>query len=230
MFRMPFLIAAVVMLAGLAWTIQLVVSPDPWAADAALAIAIGTLTLSIATMTGLLLSRGRWTRYFAGGLVVAELAIALVAELGPWLIAAVVLSGLALAGLGGPWLDGWLRQRPAAGSPGLEPLVLAIGAFAVVPMVGIAAPAGLEPAHGWAGALGILFSWGYIKGGPWALWGLRLAMPLALILAAVASPLWGAILLTGTGGVLGYLAWTAAARLAVDPLPTNLPAPRARRT
>ena len=115
---MPFLIAATVMLAGLAWTMQLVVSPEPWAADAGLAVAIGTLTLSIVAMTSLLLGRGRWTRFFAAGLVVAELTITLVAEVGPWLIIAVVLSGLSLAGLGGPWLKGWLRERPAAGSPG----------------------------------------------------------------------------------------------------------------
>jgi hypothetical protein len=227
---MPFLIAALVMASGLAWTAHLVVSPDPFAADSALAIAIGTLALSIGAMAGLLLGRGRWTRYFAIGLIVAELLIAVVAELGGWLVAAVILSGLSLAGLSGPWFKGWLRERPAAGTPGVKPIGLAIGAFAVVPLVGVAAPAGLEPAHGLAGALGILLSWGYSKGGQWALWALRLAMPVSLLLGAFFSPLGGGILLSALGALLTYLAWSKEARLAVDPLPADLPAPRARRT
>ncbi|MCP4967779.1 MAG: hypothetical protein GY926_21415 [bacterium] len=228
MFRMPFVVAALVMGAGLAWTIHLVVSPEPWAVDSAMAIAIGTLVLSIVAMTALLLGRGRWTRPFAAGLVVLEMMIAIVATFDGWLITALVLSGLSLAGLGGPWFKGWLRERPAAGAPGPAPISLAIGSFAVVPLVGIASPAGLDPAHGIAGALGILFSWGYMKGGTWALHSLRFAMPLAMLAAAISSPPAGAALLIAAGAALTYLAWTQDARLAVDPAP-ELPAPRRRR-
>lgn len=224
---MPFLIAATVMAAGLAWTIHLVVAPDPWAIDSALAIAVGTLTLSIVAMTALLLGRGRWTRFFAMGLVTAELLIATVGDLEGWLIAGVVLSGLSLAGLGGPWLKGWLREQPAAGSPGVRPIALALGAFIVVPLVGIASPDGLEAAHGLAGALGILFSWGYMKGRTWALFGLRFVMPVAMLAAAFASPALGAVALIAAGSGLTFLAWTQEARLAIDPLP-ELPAPRRR--
>lgn len=230
MFRMPFIVAGLVMAAGFAWTVHLVVAPAPWATDSALAIAIGTMVFSIFAMAALLLGRGRWTRYFAVGLVVSELMITVVADFTRWLVAAVILSGLSLAGLGGPWFKGWLRERQAADSPGLRPLVLSIGAFAVVPLVGLAAPNGLEAAHGLAGALGILLAWGYMRGGVWALWGLRVAMPMSLIAAAISSPAAGSAVLIGTAGVLTYLAWTAEARLAVDPLPTELPAPRARRT
>lgn len=226
--RMPFLIAALVMTTGLAWTIHLVVAPDPWAVDAALAIAIGTLVLSIIAMTALLLGRGRWTRNFAAGLIGAEMLIAAVGDVEGWLIAGIALSGISLAALGGPWLKGWLRQRPAAGAPGLQPILLALGAFGVVPVVGLSAPDGLEAAHGVAGALGILLSWSYTKGAAWALWTLRFLMPLSMVAAAVSSPLGGSILLLATGAGLAYLAWTPAARLAVDPLPPNLPAPRPR--
>ncbi len=228
MFRMPFLIAALVMGSGLAWTVHLIVDPAPWEADAALAIAIGCLVLSIVAMTSLLLARGRWTRFFAAGLVVAELLIALVAEFDGWLITAVVLGGLGLAGLGGPWFKGWLRERPAAGSPGWQPIALSIGAFALVPAVGIVSPSGLQPAHGIAGAAGILFSWGYLKAAIWALLGLRFAMPIVVLAAAISSPVLGGIALVAHGAVLAYLAWSKEARLAVDPLP-ELPAPRRRR-
>ncbi len=226
---MPFVIAATVMAAGLAWTLHLVATPSPWEIDSALAIAIGTLVFSIFAMTALLLSRGRWTRYFAAGLICCELLIALVGEFDGWLIAAMVLSALALIGLGGPWFKGWLRERPAAGAPSPAVMALAIGAFALVPLVGIASPSGLEPGHGALGSLGILLSWGYMKGGTWALYGLRFGLPLVTVFAAAASPLGGAILLVAAGVVLTYLAWTAEARLAVDPMP-GLPNPRKRNT
>ena len=226
---MPFLIAALVMASGLAWTIHLVVSPEPWAPDSAFAIAIGTLILSIGAMAALLLGRGRWTRHFAAGLVGAELLIATVADVGGWMIAAVVLSAVTLAGLWGPWFKGWLRERPASGAPGLKPISIVIAAFATVPLVGVAAPSGLEPAHGIAGAVGILLSWGYAKGQQWALWVLRFLMPPVMIAAAVSSPAGGSILLLALGGLLSYLAWSTEARLAVHPLPSDLPAPRARR-
>lgn len=228
MSRMPYAIAALVMATGLAWTIHLIVSPDPWAVDAAFTIAIGTLVFSIVAMTGLLLGRGRWTRFFAIGLIATELLIVLVADFEPWLLAAVAGSALSLMGLAGPWLKGWLQERPAAGSPGPIPLGLVLGAFALVPLVGLASPSGLEYAHGVLGATGILASWGYLKGNTWALWLLRVAIPLLALFAALASPPGGAVIMIVAGAALAWFAWTADARLAVDPLPANLPAPRRR--
>jgi len=226
---MPHAIAAAVMLAGMLWTVHLVATPDPWELDAAMAIAIGTLVLSIAAMASLLLSRGRWTRYFAVALLVAELLIALVTEVDGWLIAAFVATGIALIGLGGPWFKGWLRELPAADSPGYEPIVLTIVTFSLVPAVGIASPAGLEPAHGALGTAGVLLSWAYMRANSWALLGIRFGVPALAIAAAVSSPPAGAVTLLAMGAVIAYLAWTKAARLAVDPMP-GLPAPRRRRS
>ena len=229
MSRMPYVIAGLVMGTGLSWTIHLIVAPEPWEVDSAFTIAIGTLVFSIVAMTGLLLGRGRWTRYFATGLIVVQLLIVLVADFEPWLFIALVGSALSLVGLAGPWLQGWLRERPTAGSPGLVPLGLAIGAFALVPLVGIAAPSGLEYAHGLLGAAGILASWGYLKGHTWALWLLRLGIPALALAAAIASPPGGAVILIVAGLGLAALAWREEARLAVDPMPSHLPAPRRRR-
>lgn len=229
MTRMPFAIAVAVMAAGLSWTAHLVVAPAPWTFDAALAIAIGTLVFSIAALVALLFSRGRWSRNFAVGLLLAEMAIALVADLEPWMLIALALSGIALTGLLGPWLKGWLRERPAAGSPGVEPILLSIGTFALVPLVGVTSPGGLHSSDGALGATAVLLTWGYLKGGRWALLGLRFGLPVLIVVAAFYSPWWGALVLLAGGAALGYLAWTAPARLAVDPAP-ELPAPRRRRS
>ncbi|MCP3996798.1 MAG: hypothetical protein GY722_17315, partial [bacterium] len=158
-----------------------------------------------------------------------ELLIVLVADIEGWLITAVVLSAIALAGLGSAWFKGWLRERPAAGAPGYKPMALVIGSFGFVPLVGLASPSGLEPSHGVLGAVGILLAWGYMKGGIWALHSLRFGLPLVALIAALASPLVGGVLLIAVGGGLAYLAWTAEARLAVDPMP-ELPTPRKRRS
>ena len=226
---MPYAIAVLVMAAGLSWTAHLVVSPEPWTFDSALAIALGTMIFSIVAMTALLLSRGRWTRNFAIGLLTAELAIALAADFDGWLVAALITTCLALAGLSGPWLKGWIRERPAAGAPGVEPILLAIGTFALVPLVGVVSPQGLAPADGALGAVAVLLTYGYMKGMPSALLGLRFALPVLVVLAAAVSPWWGALLLLVIGAGLAYLAWTKPARLAVEPAP-ELPAPRKRRT
>jgi len=230
MARLPFFIPPLVAGSGFAWTVHLLVAPDPWAVDAGMAIAIGTLMFSLIAMAALLLSRGRWTRYFAAGVVTAELAIGIVAKIDAWAAVGIGLGGLALAGLGGPWLQGWLRERPAAGSPGYRPMTLAFGLLGLVPAVGLAAPAGLQPAHGVLGATGILLGWAYTRSRRWAIWSARFVIPVLIVGAAAASPTGGAVLLVVIGIGLTYLAWTREARLAVDPLPAVLPAPRKRPT
>jgi hypothetical protein len=224
--RIPFVIAALAAGTGMCWAVHLVVAPEPFAADSALALAIGTVMFTIIAVTALLLGRGRWARLFAMALICAELLIAVVSPLEPWSVAGIALSGLTLTGLGGPWLRGWLRQRPAAGAPGPVPMALALGAVLVVPLVGIAAPAGLRLLHGVAGAAGILFGWAYARAKPWALWALRIGFPPLLAAAAFSSPPGGAALLLLAAAGIGYLAWNRNARLAVDPLPTGLPSPR----
>ena len=197
MSRMPYAVAGAVMAAGVAWAIHLVVSPEPWAVDSALAIAIGILVLGIVAISGLLLGRGKWSRYFAAGLLGVQLLLVLVADVEAWMVAALVFTALALGGLAGPWLNGWLRV----------PISLAIGSFAVVPLVGVAAPDGLGYAHGIAGGLGILTSWGYVRSHLWALWSARIALPAALVVAAMSPPVGGALLLLAAAAAIATLAW-----------------------
>lgn len=227
--HIPFLIATLVAAAGLSWAAHLIAAPDPFAVDSAIAVAIGALLFTTIAVAGLLLGRGRWTRFFSIGLLATELLIAAVSPLDAWAVLAIGMTGLGLTGLMGPWLQGWLRQRPAAGAPSAAPMVLALGALFVVPLVGIAAPAGLGLLHGIAGAAGILLGWAYGRGQTWSVWALRLVLPPLLAAAAFFSPPTGAVVLLAAASGIGYLAWKRESRLAVDPLPANLPAPRRSR-
>lgn len=224
--RIPFLIAALVAASGLSWTIRLAALPDPFAADSALAVAIGVLIFTAIAVAGLLLGRGRWTRPFAAGLLGTELLIAAVSPLDLWALITLILTGLGITGLLGPWLRGWLRQRQPANAPGAAPMALTLGSLLVVPLVGVAAPAGLHLAHGLAGATGILLGWAYGRGNTWSIWALRFILPVVLAAAAVFSPPAGAALLLAAAAGIGYVAWNRECRLAVDPLPANLPTPR----
>ena len=136
------------------------------------------------------------------------------------------MTGVTLIGLAGPWLDGWIRKRPAAEGPGPRPLGVVFGLLALVPAVGIAAPSGLSAWHGVLGAAGVLLAWSYSRAQLWALWATRLTLPLIAIPAAVQGPWGGAAALLALVAMITAFAWTSEALLAVNPLMDRLPGPR----
>ncbi|MGD2051390.1 MAG: hypothetical protein PVI35_02845 [Acidimicrobiia bacterium] len=226
MTRAPFLVAALSMLAALAWAARLATAPAPLAASSALLVAAGILGFGLITTTGLLLSRGRWARNVALALGAFELAMAAVIDLDAITIAATVLSGAALVASGGPWLDGWLRRRPAAGAPGPRPLLVTIGGLVLVPALGLVAPGGVGAAHLVLGAAAVTAAWAYARSHPWGLWGFRVVIPAVGVPAVLASPFPGSLVLAAGVAALTAVAWTREARLAVDPELTTLPGPR----
>lgn len=226
MTRGPYLIAAATVLTPAAWAIHLAIDPDPFAADSAAVIAAGLAVFGLIAAAGLLLARGQWTRRLAFGVVIASLLLAVVTGPGAWYYIGLALGAAALAGLSGPWLKGWIRQLPGASGPPPAAMTLALGSLALVPAVGVASPSGLEAAHGVLGGAGLLLGWAYSRAQLWALWALRLALPVVAIPALFVSPWPGAVLLGLVVGALTVLAWTKDARLAVDPLLDRLPGPR----
>lgn len=222
----PFVIGFLVLVAGLAGAISVLVTPSDIAADSAAAIAIGIVILTTIALSGLLVARGRWSRRLATGLVVAEIALVAVIGIGPWGWVALVAGLGALAGLLGRWLDGWVRMRPSATGPDPNAVVILLGLIALVPAVGIASPSGLAPVDGLLGAAGIALAWGYSKAHLWALWGIRLALPVIAVPAMLTSPLPGALLVGGLVGLIVGYAWTKPALIAVQPLMDRLPGPR----
>ena len=227
MSRAPYFITALFTLSGAAWAIQLGIAPEPFAPGAAAVLALGLVIFVVVADAGLLLSRGRWAPWLAGIITIAMMALAVVIDdITVWAVVGLVAGALTLAGLAGPWLKGWIRERPSAQGPGPKAMGVVFGALTLVPAVALSSPSGLQPAHGILGGAGLLLAWGYARAHLWALWGIRLVLPVLALPALYVSPWPGKILLAGIVGVTVGLSWTRQAFLAVSPLMSRLPGPR----
>jgi len=227
--RAPFVISAAVVAGALALAAHLAFTPEPFASDSAVVLAGGALLLSVITAAGLLLSRGRWSLRLGLAVVSGQIGLGLVIEFGPWAFVSIGLNAVALAGLTGPWLRGWLRRRPAAGGPGTRPVLLLVGALALLPGVAISSPDGLSWQHGALGASAIIGAWGYSRAWEWGLWLLRLVpMPLAAA-AAAASPAAGGVYLAVHAAAITALAWSGESMRAIRPLLDRVYGPRSAR-
>jgi hypothetical protein len=229
MSRAPYVIVAGIVAASIAWTIHLGGEPDPLAIDSALSIAVGLVVFSVIDAAGLLLSRGRWARRLGFVLTASGAALFVLTELTVMSLAALALSGLSLLGLAGPWLDGWIRKRPAAGGPGVKPLGVVFGLLALIPLAGAVTPSGMTPWHGLIGGAGVLLAWSYSKAQVWALWAVRLALGVVALPAIVNSPPAGALLLAAAVTTTVAFAWFRESLIAVAPLLERLPGPRVHR-
>ncbi len=214
------------MLSALAWFIDLGTESGRFATESAIVLGIGLLMFAAVAAAGLVFTGGRWARRL--GVLVAAGSLLLGAWRDPsgWGAAAIVAAAVALAGLLGPWLKGWVREQPAADGPGAKPTMLVLGTLGLVPLVAITSPAGLSLAHGVFAAAAIFLTWGYTRANLWALWGLRIVLPILAIPAMLTTPLAGAALLGVVVALLTWLAWSREARLAVEPLMERLPTPR----
>jgi hypothetical protein len=225
----PYLIASLIALAGFGWAVHLAVDPEPFATSSAAAIAVGLIIFTLIAVTGILLVRARWMRGLALTVVAVGFTVGIITGFDTWAFLAGAFSLAAVIGLVGPWLDVWLRRRPTPDGPAAKTTTLVLGTLALVPVVGFAAPGGLEAAHVVLAVAGVVLAWAYTRAWRWALWGLRLLLPVLVIWAGLSSPRPGALLLALWGAMLVWLAWSREAARAVAGPPPPLPAPRPRR-
>lgn len=223
----PRFIAVLIVVGASLWSLAISTRPgDPFGTDAAVMVSIGLLIFSVIAAIGLLLPRGRWARNLARVLLAGELVLATAVPLAGWAIAGLLATAAGVVGIQGRWLDGWLRRLPTADGPGLKPMVFALGTIALVPLIGLASPGGVDIRQGLLGALGVVLAWGYSKANMWALWAGRLALPIITVVAASSAPALGAVAILIVGFVLTYVAWAEETRLAISPLLDSLPGPR----
>lgn len=227
--RAPFVVTSTVAASSLAFAVHFAINPEPFGSDAAALLAASILLFALISATGLLLSRGRWALRLSLTLVAGQLALGLVIDLEAAAVTALGLSAVALGGLTGPWLGGWIRRRTAAGGPGPKPVILVLGVLALAPAIALVSPDGLEWQHLVLAAFAVTASWSYSRASLLGLWAIRVALaPIAA--TAIFVTAWpGAVYLAGHTGVLVVLAWSKDSMLAIRPLLDRLYGPRAAR-
>lgn len=223
----PRIIAVSLVVSASLWSLAVTSRPgDPFGTDAAILVSLGLVFFAVIAAVGLLLPRGRWARNLGRALLLWEMLLAVAVPLTGWAIVALVSTAVSVVGIQGKWLDGWLRRLPTAEGPGLKAMLYALGGLGLVPLIGLAAPGGVDLRQGVLGAAGIFVAWGYSKAQLWAVWTGRLLIPAFTIFAMTTAPRLGAVAIAVVGVGMTYLAWSKEVRLAISPLIDDLPGPR----
>jgi hypothetical protein len=154
-----------------------------------------------------------------------QLALLAVRPADAWTVVTVVLAVPALVLLLAPaTTSSWLRQRPRTDGPTPWVVALVLGLLASPTAAGLAAADGLELLHGLFAIAAVGFAWVFARAHVGGLWAARLAYPILGVLAALSSPIAGAIALTAYVGGVTVLAWRREALRAVQPLaPPRVP-------
>lgn len=213
-----FLAAGFVLGSGALWGVRLILQPHPFADGPAALLAISLVVGGAVAALGLVLSRGRWARVVGSTAVAAQLSLAVVldATIFGWVAVAATATTFVL--LGGPWLDTFLRRLPPADPPPLPAVLLALGFVALPGILGVSAPGGTSGAHWIAAMAALLVGWAFARALGVGLWGARLVVPPLLVLAALQSPVGGAVLLVVCAVGVAVLAWSPPVGRAVHPL------------
>jgi hypothetical protein len=216
--RRSFLVTGLVLVAALAWAARLAVGDGPWPTDAAVLLGADLVLLATVSVVGILVAASRWAARLALGVAAAGLPVALALPFdGLWWIA-LITSAVAVGGIAGGGLKGYVRERPNASGPPTEAVLLSLGLLALPGVVGAAGVDGIG-AGGWLVTVGSLAVAGwYVKAAPGATTVVRVATPLLAAGAALALGWPGGIVPVAFALALTWVAWTPAARLAVKPL------------
>ncbi|MDH5616652.1 MAG: hypothetical protein OEY62_08965 [Acidimicrobiia bacterium] len=213
--KRPLLVTALFFGSTLAWCLVLVL--DSGTGTRGRLFAADALVLAAVAVVGILVAQGRWARRLAIGVTVALPIIGTGLETSPWWWAALLLSGVALAGLLGPTLNQIVRRLPSATGPPAKAVLLVLTLLAAPAVIALLGPVdGL----GWtAAALCVVVAGWYAKAAPGALTLVRTVPIVALIGAGLGTYAGaGLIIIVPFAIYVGYLAWSADARLAVHPL------------
>lgn len=207
--------AATLLAATAAWSV--VLAGDGGRGDVALvSMAASVWVATVTAITGVLVARSRWARRLGLVVTAAHGLVALVTSVTvPWVVACA-LTAVAAVGMGGPWLDGYVRVRPAAAGPPSRSVIL--------PLVLVAVPfvTGLVGGDGWAAAAltgsALATAYWFIRARTGALALVRVVWPVfALALGLVMG--WPAGLAAVTGAIaVAVLAWNPTVAVSVSPL------------
>lgn len=226
--RTHLVVGGTAMLAIVAAVAALLVDPGYFAPSAAALAGTGFVIVGLTGLGGVLLARSPWGRWtLLGGVVAALIAITGSDGFLVWL--SMVVGGLAIIGLLGPWLRLWIRHRPVADPLGPVPLSLMAIAPGAALFVGVVGYAGVGVLDWLVVVVATAGSVLYGRGATPGLWMLRLAVPASgLILAFTAGDIASWVVLVASACV-GALAWTPAATKTTTVITPPLPPPVERK-
>lgn len=224
----PISIAILLALANVAWAAQMMTAPGPWEGFGPGLFVIGSTIVVIVAIVGLLISRARWALHLTA-LVGGAYASAYLAITSPnWFgYTALGLAAFSVIAVYGPWLGTWMRKRPSALGPGRIPSnMMLLGLFA--PLVSaLIQPGRVSFVYATLAVVAVVAVWAYAQAHVWGLWGLRLGVPLATAVTAIAASTFGAVVaIIAYGLVLTGFAWRPEPLVMVQPLVDVPPAQR----
>jgi hypothetical protein len=203
--------------ASIVWALLVGTGAGPWERGPALLLGSWLLVLSTVSLVGMVVDGSRWARRLGFGLAVGELAVAVAVTPTPAWWLGVVLSAGSVAVLSGPVTRGWVRSRPRADAP--PPRSVALATLLLI-TPGVLAATGID-GLGWAwvwAATSVASLLLYTRAASGAVTVVRVAPPVAGLVALAGSPLPVAVATALTAGTVTALAWTADARVAARPL------------
>ncbi len=214
----PFVVGAIFGLSALMWALRLALPGSSLSSQSAALLGLDVLLVATVALTGLLVAHGRWARRLGWAVFVLQGAAAALTEPDAVWWSALAISAVGVVAWTGPWLQGWVRQLPAAAGPPARAVLLALGLLLLPAVVALTNPVG----PGWEGWLlavaSIALAYLYAKAVTAALWVLRIGLVVLAMPAVLAAPPWGGVALAAAVTGLVSVSWTADVRLAVAPL------------
>ncbi|MDH3731494.1 MAG: hypothetical protein OES13_10310, partial [Acidimicrobiia bacterium] len=212
----PLLAALVAISTSLAWSILLIVDPQPFASGPAVMLAITTIVVTLIAVAGLLLARSQWAAWLLVAIAAAQMALAVATPIDRGWQAVAILAALALVGLAAA--AGRHSQRSSNSGPPSLAIVLLLSLIAFPALVAVSNANGIAALAVLGSGLMVLAAIIYSRGGIMALWTLRSVVPLGAILASSTTPFPAAALVLAAGIALSVLAWAPVIHSAAAPL------------
>lgn len=199
-----------------AWTAVMAAGLDAHSDVALVLMAISLWVATVVAVAGMLVARARWARRLGLAVTASHGVIALLVAPDLWWGVAAIMSAVIAVGIGGPWLDGLVRDRAAASGPPARAVLLPLVLIGVPFALGVSRGDGATAVIVGLSALGTAY-W-FIRTLPGALLSVRVLWPAVGLIGAV--PLgWPAGVTAATAGVaVAALAWDSSVRNAVHPL------------
>jgi hypothetical protein len=210
--------------AAAAWVLTLAFGEPEIGSTAATVAAADLLIVTLVAIIGLVVTRAKWARRFSVVVIGLMAVMALAMPISNYWVIALLLSGLAVVAVTGPYLDDYLRP-PETGGPPPKSVVLLLLLLILPGVTAFLSGSPLSVAA-WALAIGSpIVAWAYGKAMPVGLWAARIAVPAFGLAALWGLDWWAIVLLVIAVGVEAWLAWSKEVGLAVSG-PDRAPATR----